>query len=36
VLLGYRVAVWAMKRKGGAAVRRPAAAISPGALRDNP
>jgi sulfoxide reductase heme-binding subunit YedZ len=35
VLLLYRTAVWALKRKPGAAVKRPVA-ISPGALRDNP
>src|SRR6185295_4130927 len=35
VLLLYRAAVWMMKRKPDAAVKRPAA-ISPGALRDNP
>jgi hypothetical protein len=36
VLLVYRAAVWAMKRKPGAVVKRPGSAISPGALRDNP
>ena len=35
-LLVYRAAVWAMKRNCGAPVKRPAAAFSPGALRDNP
>jgi hypothetical protein len=35
VLLAYRAVVWAMKRKPRTVVRRPEAAISPGALRDN-
>ena len=36
ILLVYRAVVWARKRKPSAMVKRPGAAISPGALRDNP